>query len=202
MNKWRLRGIQVSGCNRDWKCQEAFCQHKNSSVISVLSANQIFHFWHKENVSPNHVIAVWNNFEFLEALCNFCRFHVSSITVISKRQLCQKSSGFLASHPGNVGHNFDSTVFCGFYFRSYWLRCLIVFRDNNWNDICYTLCFTKYVAFNLWLRHLRLLVFGCYFKALSHHAGSCDSGFYRPQTKLREGNVFTGVCLSTGGGVR
>ena len=24
--------------------------------------------------------------------------------------------------------------------------------------------------------------------------------FYRPQTKLREGNVFTGVCLSTGGG--
>ena len=22
--------------------------------------------------------------------------------------------------------------------------------------------------------------------------------YYRPQTKLREGNVFTGVCLSTG----
>ena len=25
--------------------------------------------------------------------------------------------------------------------------------------------------------------------------------FYRPQTKLREGHVFTGVCLSTGDGV-
>ena len=25
--------------------------------------------------------------------------------------------------------------------------------------------------------------------------------FYRPQEKLREGNVFTGVCLFTGGGM-
>ena len=52
---------------------------------------------------------------------------------------CQKPDGFVVSHLSNVGHNFDSTVFRGFYFGLYWLRCLIVFRDNNWNDICYTL---------------------------------------------------------------
>ena len=137
-------------------------------------------------------------FEFLESLYNFCRFHVSFITIISKPQLCEKSDGFLVSHSGNVGQNVEFTVFHGFYFGSYWLRCLIVFRDNNWNDICYTLYFTIHVAFNLWLQQLRLLVSGCYFKALSRHAGSCDSGFYRPQTKLGEDNVFTCVCLSTG----
>ena len=30
---------------------------------------------------------------------------------------------------------------------------------------------------------------------------SCNNSCYRPQTKLREGNVFTGVCDSVHGGV-
>ena len=52
--------------------------------------------------------------------------------------------------------------------------------------------------FNCLFLLVKSICWGLYFLIL--RSAIVNGLYYRPQTKLREGNVFTGICLSTGEG--
>ena len=60
----------------------------------------------------------------------------------------------------------------------------------------------RVTIFHLIFVYGNMLVFSLKLKFSDFHWNTVDPGIpvhhYRPQTKLREGNVFTHVCLSTG----